>query len=205
MFKTEQSSLLVVWLLRYISRQTLYSSNYSRVVERTFIWLLLGLTVNAGACFYLGYWRPGRRWRDSRLQTGFYISLLFLVPLCLYVLFTQSRVPAELSRLGIPYYPGIEGSLGLPINPQTVRRLERLLMAPPGTNPVESTIWVFRLRTSAHDALQFYRTTPHFEHWTLHEDSGMSLIYQRDGWQLSITASDWAGSTLIITLRPGNS
>jgi hypothetical protein len=151
-------------------------------VDPAVLILLTGLLLIAAQAAWFGFINPVNTlaWLQ---QASFVVTAFMLIPLVLFVLYSQATSIDRLNAMGIKPHPAIRHAVGI-ANGR-------------GENPV----WVLSLNDEAVQILDFYRKAMANTQWRLSEDNDLYLRYRRAGQTLTIANKQQSGDdTLIISV-----
>jgi hypothetical protein len=107
-------------------------------VDTSLILLLVFLIAVEIQAFYFGFVSPPRT--GAWLQQASFVILSFLlIPLLVYVLYSQAAAASRLGKYGIEAHPAIDSSIGI------------------GNGYGDNPTWIFELKSDGEDILEFYR------------------------------------------------
>ncbi|NCF18602.1 MAG: hypothetical protein GWP63_10195 [Haliea sp.] len=152
-------------------------------MDTSLILLLVFLIAVEIQAFYFGFVSPPRT--GAWLQQASFVILSFLlIPLLVYVLYSQAAAASRLGKYGIEAHPAIDSSIGI------------------GNGYGDNPTWIFELKSDGEDILEFYRQDSSRDGWVLVEDNSLLLRFTRESKTMTIASRDSPDSkTLIIMIK----
>lgn len=146
------------------------------------ILLICFIIIDIQAC-YFGFIKPPRT--AAWLQQSSFIVLTFLlIPLLIYILFSQAGSVNRLKEHGITPHPAIQNAIGA------------------GNGFGEYPTWVFKINRTEENALAFYKQTLSSSDWELTEETELYLRYAHEDKILTIAhRKSPSKNTLTIMMR----
>jgi hypothetical protein len=151
-------------------------------VDPTVQGLLVILLLIAGQSLWFGLVKPVAplAWLQ---QTSFVITTFILIPLVVFVLYSQATATDRLEKIGIEAHPAIKHADGI------------------GNGWGEHPIWVFSLEADAADVLDYYFRALADTQWQILENNGLYLRYRKQDQILMIAHKRRPGhNTLVISV-----
>ncbi len=152
-------------------------------MDNSLIYLLIAFVLIDIQAYYFGYVNPPSvlAWLQ---KASFIVFTFMLIPLLVYVLYSQAGSVGRLEKHGIESHAAIQHAVGI-ANGQ-------------GENPT----WVFQLNSDEKNVLAFYRQSLSSSSWKQTEDTGLYLRYALEGKTLTIAQRQSAiDNTLTIMIR----
>ena len=155
-------------------------------MDNSLIYLLIGFVLIDIQAYYFGYINPPPvlAWLQ---KASFTVFTFLLIPLLVYVLYSQAGSVGRLEKHGIERHPAIQHAV--------------CIANGIGENPT----WVFQLDSDEENVLAFYKQLLSSSGWTLTEDMGLYLRYTQDGQALTIAQRNTATNntlTIMIMRKP---
>lgn len=152
-------------------------------MDDTLIFLLIGFVLIDIQAYYFGFISPPPilAWLQ---QACFTVFTFLLIPLLIYVLYSQAGSVGRLEQHGIESHPAIQHAIGI------ANGL--------GENPT----WVFQLNSDEDNLLAFYKQSLSSAKWKLTEETELYLRYTLAEQTLTIAQRQSAtDNTLTIMIR----
>ena len=117
-------------------------------------------------------------------QSSFIVLSFLLIPLLVYVLYTQAIAISRLDAYGVKAHPAIKESIGI------------------GNGAGNDPTWLFKLESTEEDALQFYGKASNTEAWKLVDANDLFLTFKQGEKNMTIAAHGSPGKkTLTIMIK----